>query len=367
MTPRRPRLVWAAAGVTAILLHGVARAQPASPAEGAAIDAAVESYRTGPPEPAIVEFNRLVGGPAGHDRLIEWAQTAARDGRTAVLEAALLLCSESIVKAWIADDVYPGRILETHLRPLDRLHLALRKIDPRTRFLRVWYLFWESFRQGNVHEPMPAAADFLDEAIAAFPRDSQLLLAAGARNELLWRVSLNNAQRDPRGESARVKRYLIDARGWLQRSLAADPKESEARLRLGRVSLDLDDLDGAAKALTGFAWKAEGPAFEYLALLFEGELHERRGDPGAAAAAYDRAISLTTVPQSAQMARAHLAHRLGSRPEAARVVMEALSRKPVEQSDPWWLYIRGGMWRTDYYYRVARSLVRPAASPPRTP
>ena len=80
------------------------------------------------------------------------------------------------------------------------------------------------------------------------------------------------------------------------------------------------------------------------------------GDRKAAAASYDRAITLVSVPQSALVARAHLAHLDGRRAESARLVTQALSIGSVE-SDPWWPFVRGQAWRFELYLKAARALV----------
>ncbi len=118
----------------------------------------------------------------------------------------------------------------------------------------------------------------------------------------------------------------------------------------------MDDLEEASRLLTEHDWTPEGPAFEYLARLFEGDLHERRGNRPAAAAAYDRAIGLIAVPQTAQVARAHLAHLEGQRSQAAATVTAALANRS-DRTDPWWAYIRGQAWRFDSYLKIARSMV----------
>jgi hypothetical protein len=229
-------------------------------------------------------------------------------------------------------------------------------MDAKTSFLRSWYLLWESFRQVHVNQSIPFELDFLADALDAFPNDSQMLLAAGARHQLTWRMSLENAQRDPDGEPPSLRKLLMEARSYLRRSLKANAKESEARLRLVDVLLELNDLEDVAGLLSGHNWPADGPTFEYLARLFEGDLHERRGDRPAAAAAYDRAIGLAAVPQSAQVARAHIAHLEGQRAQAAALVTPALANRD-DRMDPWWPYIRGQAWRFESYVKLAHATV----------
>jgi hypothetical protein len=138
--------------------------------------------------------------------------------------------------------------------------------------------------------------------------------------------------------------------------VAADPTEAEARLRLVHVLLELDDLKAVPAVLMQHDWRPDGLAFEYLARLFEGDLHERNGDRTAAAAAYEHAAALAVVPHSALIARAHLAHLDGQRAEAARLVNEAVSGDRSGR-DPWWPFIRGQAWRFEFYRTAVHALV----------
>ena len=88
----------------------------------------------------------------------------------------------------------------------------------------------------------------------------------------------------------------------------------------------------------------------------KGDLHERKGDRAAAAAAYDRAIALVDAPQSAFVAKAHLAHLDGRRAEAAQTAALVLSGN-VKGADPWWPFIRGQAWRFDAYRKAAHAQV----------
>jgi hypothetical protein len=92
--------------------------------------------------------------------------------------------------------------------------------------------------------------------------------------------------------------------------------------------------------------------------VLEGRLQEQKGDFAAADAAYDRAISLTPVPQSARIAKAHLAYSRGQRPEAAAQMAGALAL-PRDHADPWWVFVQGQAWRRDGYLKIARGLVHP--------
>ena len=352
----RRAVVMAMLGSFAVPIEAHAQPPAIFGAEARAYGDLLTIYRSGAIERAVEVLDKLLAASDGQRQVLRWIGEAQRENRRTDLEAALLLYSDAIMIAWRYDDPYPTRLLKRYMSPIQRLHLTLKRMDQRSPFLRAWYLLWESFRQVNIHQLIPVELDYLDEALAAFPNDTQILLAAGSREELSWLMSFENAQRDPAGEPPSIRRSLFNARDYLRRSVAADPKGYEARLRLVRVLLELNELADASRLLAEHDWAPAGATAEYLARLFEGDLHERREDRAAAAAAYDRAIALVAVPQSARVARAHLAHLDGRRLEAAQTVTPALSNRS-DQSDPWWTYIRGQAWRFDAYLQMARSMV----------
>jgi tetratricopeptide (TPR) repeat protein len=267
----------------------------------------------------------------------------------------LCLYTERIVDLWPVDDPYPERLIARYAGEFGSLRQALRRMDRQSQFLRTWHLLWESIRQQRVNRPLPREFDYLDEALSAFPKDALLLLAAGSRYELEWTMSSGNHHHDLSPEPA-IARTLETARDFLRRSIEADPNESESRLRLGHVLIELNDLDGASTVLAAYDWSRDGPAFGYLVGLFEGELHERRGNRAAAAESYERAASLVPGRQSALVARAHVAHFEGARAESARVMAQAFSGDRTVV-DSWWLFTRGQAWRVDAYRKTLRAMV----------
>lgn len=321
-----------------------------------AYDRLLDRYRSGNIEGAIADLRKLLTASSGQRQITRWIDGARAANRRADLQGVLLLITEAIMAIWAADEPFPFGRLAPYLIPFQRLHVELKEMDARTPFLKTWYLLWESFRHVHANYPIPTDLDFMPAALAAFPRDSRVLLAAGSRYELAWWMALENAQRDLEREPVGVTKLLTTARDYLRRSLAADAGEGEARLRLAHVLLELNELSSVAPILSSHGWTPDGPAFEYLARLFEGDLHERKGDRAAAAAAYDRAIALVDAPQSALVAKAHLAHLDGRRTEAAQTVAPVLSGS-VKGADPWWPFIRGQAWRFAAYRNAAHAQV----------
>src|SRR5262249_30219076 len=157
--------------------------------------------------------------------------------RVVDLEAGLLLVSEATMNVWTANDVGGAFAIARHLPLVVRLRHALARVDGRSTFLRTWYLVWEGFRQWYVR-PLPPDLDFPGHAVEAFPRDAEILLAAGTRGELVSWAAFDNARRILGDTPREVREALGDARTFLRRSLAVNPAEHEARVRLVHVLIE---------------------------------------------------------------------------------------------------------------------------------
>jgi tetratricopeptide (TPR) repeat protein len=345
-----------AIAVAACCLIGVAP----STADAQAYNEHVQAYRRG-------ERDRAVAGVASPEalrqELQDWLAQALRSEREDDLNAALLLHTEAAFQQLVettpmTGGIMPPRPVLLHFAIIERIHDALRARPAHRPFLRAWYLLWEALRQSHPLVSYPADSDYLLlRALVMFPEDGELLLAMGSRYELSWWQWTENSHRDVTGSTSLGVQALARARQYLQRSVRAAQVPSEARMRLSRVLTLLGELDAAADELAKFKTLDEVPVFRYLGLLFEGDIFERRGNLPAAARAYDQAIGLVALPQSALVARAHVAYALGERPEAATRVRTAMTLTAT-QADPWWWYIRGQSWRLDFYLTRARKMVQ---------
>ena len=318
-------------------------------------DSCLARYLAGDVDAAIREFDALFEPVEGAREMRDSIAALRNDKKLVALERLLMLHTESLISLWLRDESVRFRLPPARAAILIQVYNAVRSFDDQSEFLRRWYLLWESFRQLNAHEAVPSALDFLSDAQDAFPRNSEVQLAAGSRHEMLWWGSFNNAHRDPRGEPGSV-RSLVLARDAYRRSLKANENEVESRLRLARVLLQLGDLDEADRELAQIRGAKYGNIFQYLALLFEGDLRERQQDTAAAARAYDAAIPLVKFPHAARIARAQLAYRTGERRAAIDTILPAVSGK-MEQNDPFWVYLRGQTWRYEAYLAAARKAV----------
>ena len=347
--------------VACIGLSAAALSAPAA-AHRASYDDLVRLYRSGSFERASSDLRHQELGALEELNVPDWCRAARREERHDDLVAALMLHTEVILDEVGADPrrLQTNAVIRTHDALIAAVHEQLRGQARTTPALRTWYLMWEALRQGFWLTGKLPLADYLPAALEAFPEDAGVLLAAGARHEQTWWSAIRNPVRNLAARPGAGESMLQDARRYFVRSVAANPKLVESHIRLGRVLTQLGDLDAAGAHLTGAASSGEA-AFEYVRLLFLGDLHERQNDPGGAAAAYEEAIGLTPNAQSARLAASQLAHSVGRRSDAARGAMQAMDG-PSTDIDPWWAYLRGQWWHLGDYLKQARAQVRAGRS-----
>lgn len=342
-------------GACLVLCAAPVCAQPS--AQVKQYDDLVRLYRSGSFERAASELRFLSIDKFDDALLNDWVREARREERRDDLAAALMMHTEVMFEEVATD---PARLrlnvaVRKHDRAISAIHQQLRGFSRNTPILRIWYLMWEAFRQGFSLGGNAIVSDHLADGLSAFPDDPDMLLSAGSRHELVWWNAAQNPQRDPTERSRAADNSLSEARRYFQKSVDVNPKAIEARIRLGRVLTLLGRYDAAAEQLTAQSRFGE-PAFDYLRLLFLGEVRERQNDPAGAIAAYEEAIGLTPSPQSARLAVAQVSHSQGRRSDAARTALQAMNTSR-DSNDPWWGYQRGQWWRLGYYLKVCRGFV----------
>ena len=322
-------------------------------------DGLVNTYRSGDLPATLAKLDAMLASRTASQQLKFWLKSAGEKRRIGSVECVMLIYTEAVYAAWRKNLPLALNGSRRYLPYLTMVRAELRRLDGRSAFLRRWYPFWEAMLHGIIDDfdTWDPGLDLLPEALEAYPDDSEILLGAGARYELLWWRLEENSHRSLVGGQFSSRDRLVRASGYLRRSIAANPAESEARLRLARVLAELGEYREGLAVIAGDDWKSES-VFEYLARMVEGDLYERLGDTGAAAAAYDKAIPLVRVPQSARIAKAFLEHQSGARQEAVEEVLRATSL-PLDENDPWWVYLRGQLWRRDTYLKRLRSMVQP--------
>jgi tetratricopeptide (TPR) repeat protein len=222
--------------------------------------------------------------------------------------------------------------------------------DRSAEFPRTWWLMVTAYLQGEF--ALATAKEFGEWAQDSVGDSPELSLAIGATEELGWTL------RHQADAGSQFKGDLNDAERAYRRALAGQPDLVEARIRLGRVLTLRGDIDGALRILADVS-EAAGPAYGYVARLFEGDAYERHGDTAKAEQHYLSATVLFPQAQSAYIALAHVRHKSGARAEAAEKVRLATRDNSVPDTvEPWLWYSRGLSWRVNGYFDDLRAMAR---------
>lgn len=141
-------------------------------------------------------------------------------------------------------------------------------------------------------------------------------------------------------QAAEGTQGLIAAEDAYRRAIAVQPDSAEARLRRGRVLLDLGRADEGESELAWVAAHAPAGRLQSLALLFRGLRQERAGRWSDAASLYRQAAA--AGPPGARAAAVALAHALDRAGDVAtaRTVLDEVSRQPGPV-DPFDVYLFG--------------------------
>jgi tetratricopeptide (TPR) repeat protein len=192
------------------------------------------------------------------------------------------------------------------------------------------------------------ARDSVGDSLGDSP---ELWLAIGVTEEMAWTIS------DDAGVEYSFNGNLQDAESAYRRALAGQPDLVEARVRLGRVLTLRGAIDESLRVL-GAIGAGEDAESRYLARLFEGEALERSGKVAEAEQRYFAAFAAVPRAQSARLALARLRHLNGQRAEAtATVRATAEDRGAADDTDPWFWYTRGLLWRAPEYLQGLRATV----------
>ena len=133
---------------------------------------------------------------------------------------------------------------------------------------------------------------------------------------------------------------LKQARNFFQRSIEANPKSAETRLRLGRVLGLLGNHGQAAAELEHAVASIKDPQLLYYATLYLGYEFEKLSRRSEAREQYERAAGLFPAAQSPLLALSQLAHSSDD-VKGALLALERvyeLPRLDLWKDDPWWTY-----------------------------
>jgi tetratricopeptide (TPR) repeat protein len=311
------------------------------------------------------------GSDASVDRLLKWDAKAIRRVFPAIesvidetrpwglprFKAAVMLHTDAALALLARVDA------DAALFHLDAASQLLQKAGAEGRpYVGRWYRAGARLLQQR--ESSAAAVAFLTTGRGRFPSDPVILFEGGILHELMagdttlpnivHLPNLSAPSREPKGatdSSARLTgedvgelkrrrmKALGDAAEWLRASLELDDANELAHLHLGRVE-SLRDRQDEALALLGRVAGSSDPAVAYLAHLFTGAVHQRRGQLARSAAAYRAAIERFPRSHAAHIALSAVLRTTGQIDESRELVRGVVDGTPASRRDPWWSYLR---------------------------
>jgi tetratricopeptide (TPR) repeat protein len=217
-------------------------------------------------------------------------------------------------------------------------------------FVRDWWLLVISVFQGQFDLVM--ANELGRQARDIVGESPELLLAIGVTQEMAWTKAHDDDGKSP------LNGDVGDAEYAYRKALTLQPDLVEARVRLGRVLTLRGEIDESLRVL-GAVGAADDAESRYLARLFEGDALERRGNFAQAEQQYLAAFAAVPRAQSARVALAHLRHLNGPRADAAATVRATTEdRTAGDDTDPWFWYTQGLLWRVPEYVHRLRAAVQ---------
>jgi hypothetical protein len=293
----------------------------------------IEQYRRGDFEAAVVtlrswteaEAARSVGGLM--DRRTPGGQIPDVPG----MFAAAMLHTDTAFAAIDAQRTSDGSF---HLRAAaDLLAWTMLKVPDERQWLfarRDWRLMvvrilnfhfaWDV--EQSLRQAHPWAPDEVKRlrAEALIEDDADTELALGSLAAGFAYMNARDLSLQGRSMDAQVRQCRQRAEGHFRRALGLRPDTFEARLRLGRVLMDLDRTAEAEPELQTVLKRTTDSRTVYLALLFIGEAAEKGHRLEEATDMYRRAVAIKPNCQAARVALAYASER-GGRLDAARSVL----------------------------------------------
>jgi tetratricopeptide (TPR) repeat protein len=187
-----------------------------------------------------------------------------------------------------------------------------------------------AYESGVVQEQIATYAAFITEIVRDIPpvRGPTGLQVVGEPP----RLAVNRQLADR-------TRALEQAAAWLGESAQADSSNELARLHLGRVQVLRGKDEEGSKLLTPLAASAADKDISYLAAMFLGAMHHRRGRLDQAEQMYREAILKVAAAQSAYLALSEILQKLGRGDESRAVLLGVLRTPAASREEPWWWYL----------------------------
>lgn len=320
---------------------------------------AIASVQRAPAQPDLDAYRRVLdayrrGDETAIATLLEWNRDAT--------EHVLGLIGRPDSREWTASDIKAAAVLHTtaairlltgnreeasvfHLGAAGRiLQWGGPDVNP---FASRWYVAIARLLRDQLRGEV--ALELLRLGRERLRDDPAVLFESGALAELLAAQSieavpgefsknlqLRTATRLVDTMTRRRTDHLDDAARWLQRSVALAPANPDAQLHLGRVLMLRGDDAAALSALTSIQPSAALDR-RYLASMYIGAVHERKGALEPAVDAYRLASRILPTSQAAYTALSEALQRAG-RGEESRMVLDTMLSRPPEPDDPWWFY-----------------------------
>lgn len=302
----------------AVLIYALGRGAAPLQAQGAGGEygALLDQYEAGKTEEAVQAL-------AVHETA--WVTTsvaaAAREARTwppRRVRAAVLLHTDAVVDGWVP----PSRV-SAHLEAARRMADLQKGAVVGRDFRRDWLLVVTWFLHSEAD--LASARPWVDLLLADYPTDGDALVSAGAYYEA---AAWNDGRPD----------LLTTAVALYRRTPADSPAFDQARVRLGRASLELHRPAEALRALEPVRAGSGDDAWRYLAWLFSAAADASARRFAAAATAYEQASDLRPSCQTPLIGLAAV-RRAEGRTSDATALVERLTTMDISHcDDPWWYY-----------------------------
>jgi tetratricopeptide (TPR) repeat protein len=207
------------------------------------------------------------------------------------------------------------------------------------------------YESGVLHEQIATFAAVITETVTSTPPP----FSRGPGTSL---QSMASTSRSEVNRNIQERRRALDrAHGWLRDAVRADSSSELSQLHLGRVQvLRGNDSDGA-KLLQRLTSSAD-PDTCYLATMFLGAMHQRRGRHDQAEAMYRRAIDKIPSAQAAYVALSEVLQKLGRGDESRGVLDDLLRHPAAKRTEPWWWYLAEPAGEARQRLDVLRASVR---------
>lgn len=272
---------------------------------------------------------------------------------------AAFMHTEALETQWREEK---GRIVLKHAEFARTLALGSQRFasGESARLARMWsvalgYLYLS-------HLALTEADRHLTHMRSVFPRDPDLLVAAGVVHELQTTPLGQRLPAQSRAISqhkvAPSNRHRLKAVSFYTQALAIDREHPEALLRLGRMHFVIGASDVAEAAFKRVGQRQSDLRSNYLAHLFLGLLYEQQDKLSAAAEQYERAIAVLPNTQTAPLALATLRGRTGSGMALSQISQRFDGSLSPVRSDPWSDYLFARSTRVREVAQLARRIAR---------